>query len=214
MGAGLEIWKFGGAALADARAIQRAADRIVEHDGPLVVVASALAGVTDLLLSADPDASETLRRKHDQAARAIVPAGPARKRLIAEIDKSAREFRDVCAAMRVLGHLSPRALDTLAARGEQLSARLLAAALSAAERRLCRRTRLIPHQRWHGGAAPLVDDAQAGAERCARAISASTIAVVPGFIRPRARWQRHDTLGRGGTDLTATVLARSLGPGR
>src|SRR5688572_22824342 len=99
MGARLEVWKFGGAALADARAIERAADRIVEHQGPLVVVASALAGVTDLLLSADPDAAEPLRRKHDQAARALLPDGAARKRLMAEIEKSASEFRDVCAAM-------------------------------------------------------------------------------------------------------------------
>ena len=88
MGAGLEIWKFGGAALADARAIQRAADRIVEHDGPLVVVASALAGVTDLLLSADPDASETLRRKHrpggarDRARGSGAPAADRRDRQI------------------------------------------------------------------------------------------------------------------------------------
>ena len=76
MAAGLEIWKFGGAALADARAIQRAADRIVEHDGPLVVVASALAGVTDLLLSADPDASETLRRKHTRRRARSCPRVP------------------------------------------------------------------------------------------------------------------------------------------
>ena len=216
MATGLEIWKFGGAALADARAIQRAADRIVEHDGPLVVVASALAGVTDLLLSADPDASETLRRRHHQAARAIVPAGPARKRLIAEIDKSAGEFRDVCAAMRVLGHLSPRALDTLAARGEQLSARLLAAALA---RRAVRGRRvqyvdaldIIRTNDVHGGATPLVDETRRLARRVLRPlIGAGTIAVVPGFIG-RAPDGSVTTLGRGGTDLTATVLARSLG---
>ena len=122
MGAGLEIWKFGGAALADARAIQRAADRIVEHAGPLVVVASALAGVTDLLLSADPDASETLRRKHHQAARAIVPAGPARNRLIAEIDKSAGEFRDVCAARAGYARGARRAVVGAAARGRPVRA--------------------------------------------------------------------------------------------
>src|SRR5690349_16531389 len=91
----LEIWKFGGAALADARAIQKAAERIAAHDGPLVVVASALAGVTDLLLSADPDAAEKLRSKHQQAARAIVPAGKARTALLATIDQSAREYRDL-----------------------------------------------------------------------------------------------------------------------
>jgi aspartokinase len=47
----LEIWKFGGASLADAAAIERAAALVAAHGGPLVVVASALAGVTDLLLN-------------------------------------------------------------------------------------------------------------------------------------------------------------------
>ena len=75
MATGLEIWKFGGAALADARAIQKAADRIAEHDGPLVVVASALAGVTDLLLSAASGCRRHVQRKHEQAARALL-TGP------------------------------------------------------------------------------------------------------------------------------------------
>ena len=46
----LEVWKFGGASLADAAAIRRAAALIASHKGPLVVVASALGGITDLLL--------------------------------------------------------------------------------------------------------------------------------------------------------------------
>ena len=46
----LEVWKFGGASLADAAAIRKAASLVAGHKGPLVVVASALAGVTDLLL--------------------------------------------------------------------------------------------------------------------------------------------------------------------
>ena len=213
MKAGLEIWKFGGAALADARAIQKAADRIAEHDGPLVVVASALAGVTDLLLSADPEAAEALRRKHEQAARALLPAGAARTRLVADIDASAREYQDVCGAMRILGHLSPRALDTLAARGEQLSARLLAAALTAKRRRAIYvdPLEIIRTNDVHGGATPLFDETRTAARRVLLPIIKSgTIAVVPGFIG-RAPDGSITTLGRGGTDLTATTIARSLG---
>src|SRR5262245_55531927 len=46
----LEVWKFGGASLAYAGAIRKAAALIAGHTGPLVVVASALAGVTDQLM--------------------------------------------------------------------------------------------------------------------------------------------------------------------
>ena len=44
----LEVWKFGGAALADGKAIDRAAQKIATHPGPLVVVASALGGITEI----------------------------------------------------------------------------------------------------------------------------------------------------------------------
>jgi len=46
----LEIWKFGGASLADAQGIRRAVGLVTDHQGPLVVVVSALYGITDLLL--------------------------------------------------------------------------------------------------------------------------------------------------------------------
>jgi aspartokinase len=46
----LEVWKFGGASLASAEQIEKAAALIAKHTGPLIIVPSALAGITDLLL--------------------------------------------------------------------------------------------------------------------------------------------------------------------
>ena len=137
----LQVWKFGGASLADAPAIDRAAGLIAAHSGPLVVVASALAGVTDLLLEGATASAAGDRRagaraaaafllRHRQVARALVPAGPARRALLSTIDAAAREYRDLCGAVSILGHLAPRASDLLAARGERVSAAILAAAIS------------------------------------------------------------------------------------
>src|SRR5690242_18906569 len=106
----LEIWKFGGASLADEHGIRRAVDQIAAHRGPLVVVASALAGVTDLLLSATPEAAQTFRARHHAVARAIAK-GADRDRLIAAIDASAREYEEICKALKMLGHIEPRARD-------------------------------------------------------------------------------------------------------
>ncbi|MDO8677936.1 MAG: aspartate kinase [Acidobacteriota bacterium] len=210
--AGLEVWKFGGASVADGRAIQRAAEQIAAHRGPLVVVVSALAGVTDLLLEATPQAADTFRRKHRQAARAVLGSGAVLRRMLAQIDASAGEYRDVCAAIEILGHLSPRVQDTLVARGEQLSATLLAAAVTRARRRATYVNALdvVRTDDAHGGAAPLLDDTAAQARKILRPIIAGgAVAVVPGFIG-RAPDGSLTTLGRGGTDLTATLLARSL----
>ena len=128
----IEVWKFGGASLADAAAIGRAAALIAAHSGPLVVVASALGGVTDLLLGGAQRAAartgdntavpaSVFLRRHRQAAKDLVPSGPARRALLATIDAAAREYRDLCGAVAVLGHLEPRTLDLLVSRGERLS---------------------------------------------------------------------------------------------
>src|SRR5262245_58146493 len=130
------VWKFGGASLADAAAIRKAATLIGNHTGPLVVVASALAGVTDLLLdgakpAAAGDANAAARvaatflTRHRAVARDLVPAGPRRRAVLASIDLAAREYRDLCGAVAVLGHLAPRASDMLVARGERMSATIL-----------------------------------------------------------------------------------------
>lgn len=212
MKAGLEVWKFGGASVADGRAIQKAAEQIAAHRGPLVVVVSALAGVTDLLLEATPQAADAFRRKHRQAARAVLGSGPVLRRLLAQIDASAREYRDISAATRVLGHLSPRVQDTLVARGEQLSATLLTAAITRARRTAAYVSALdvVRTDEVHGGAAPLLEETGTQARKVLRPILATgAVAVVPGFIG-RAPDGSLTTLGRGGTDLTATLLARSL----
>src|SRR5687767_10200437 len=211
MKTGLEVWKFGGAALADARAIQKAAERIAEHQGPLVVVASALSGVTDLLLAAGPDAAETFKRKHQAAARSLL-SGPALQRYLDDLEASAREYDDVRSAIAILGHQSARAQDTLIARGEQMSARLLAAALAKARRRASYvdALEIVRTDDVHGGATPRLDETGTRARKLLRPLlDSGTIPVVPGFIG-RTPDGSVATLGRGGTDLTATLFARSL----
>ncbi|HRP09039.1 MAG TPA: hypothetical protein PLL69_11190, partial [Gemmatimonadales bacterium] len=80
-----EVHKFGGASLADAAAIRGATELIVSRKGPQVVVVSAIAGITDLLLGliraaelGDHAALETgsreFRSRHHRIARELLPA--------------------------------------------------------------------------------------------------------------------------------------------
>src|SRR5688572_24173525 len=116
----LEVWKFGGASLASAEQIHKAAALIAKHQGPLVIVPSALAGITDLLLEGARLALQGKRdevtrlaasflKRHRDVVRAILPAGPARRRLFATVDAAAREYRELCIAIGLLDHLAPRA---------------------------------------------------------------------------------------------------------
>ena len=226
----LEIWKFGGASLADAAAIQRAAALITAHAGPLVVVASALAGVTDLLLNGATLASGG---KADEAGRvaARVPApssrdrqsraarggrrgarcsrGSTRRRASTAISaaRSAcsgtwRRARATCSWRAASGCRPPSSPPSLAA------GRRKAVYVDGAD--------IIATDGHHGGAAPnLPETARRARRRVAPLVADGVIAVVPGFIG-YAPDGSVTTLGRGGSDLTATLLARPLSaqPGR
>ncbi len=225
--AGLEVWKFGGASLADAAAIQRAAALIAAHPGPLVIVASALGGVTDLLLRgaslaqagrADEAAAvaATFLRRHRDVARTLVPEGPARRALLGRIDAAAREYRDLCGAVGALGHVAPRASDMLVSRGERISAAILAAALTRLRRPAAcvDAADFVVTDGHHGGAAPDFPETARRARRVLRGRLAEGVTpVVPGFIGS-APDGSVVTLGRGGSDLTATMLAPALGSRR
>jgi aspartokinase/homoserine dehydrogenase 1 len=220
----LAVWKFGGASLADAAAIRRAASLIAAHDGPLVVVCSALAGVTDLLLGgarhalAGDDrqaarAAADLLTRHRRVVQELIPAGRARRALLATVDAAAREYRNLCEAVGVLGHLEPRAGDMLASRGERLSAEILAAVLATMRMKAAYVDAIdvVATDGLHGSAAPNLAETTRRARRTLRPLVARRVVpIVPGFIG-RAPDGTVTTMGRGGSDLTATLLARAIG---
>ena len=219
----LEVWKFGGASLADSAAIEKAADLIAAHPAPLVVVASALGGVTDMLLEGARQAvagkTKAASRiaadflvKHREVVHALVPEGETRRALLAELDAAAREYRDLAVAIGVLGHIEPRTSDTLVARGERVSAAILAAVVSEAGRKALYvdASKVVRTDGQHGGAAPLLKESTALARRTVSPLVAKRVTpVVPGFIGNGADGTL-TTMGRGGSDLTATLIGRAL----
>ena len=220
----LHVWKFGGASLADATAVATAARRIADYRGPLVVVASALAGITDVLLDAADHAVAgrakaaaaavtTLRQRHERVATALLPRGPVRRAALAAVDASVGEFEEILAAVAILQHLSPRTRDLIVARGERLSATLLAAAVTRAGRRAVYvdAPDVVVTDDQHGGASPrIAPTTRLATQRLRPHLTAGRVPIVPGYIG-RAPDGSVVTLGRGGSDLTATLLARALG---
>src|SRR5512141_2749593 len=220
----LEVWKFGGASLADAAAVRNAVALVRAHRGPLLVVVSALAGVTDLLLEGalrsvrgDPQAASTAAatflRRHRDLAHSLVPSAAARRRLLALADEQAREYREIAHAMAALADLSARASDTLVARGERAASAVVTAALEGAGGRAQRidATELVVTDGRHGRAAPDLAETRRRARKLLLPLLRRGITpVVPGFIGSAPDGSL-TTLGRGGSDLTATLLARALG---
>ena len=223
----LEVWKFGGASLGDAAGVQRAVGLVGAHRGPLVVVVSALAGVTDLLLDgarraaagdvrAGAAVAAAFVKRHRTVADAVLRGAAARRSFLALLDHAAREYRDLCAAVASLGEPLPRALDAMLSRGERVSAALVAGALAAARRRSAEVDALhvVATDARHGAANPDLEQSRTRARRVLRPLlQQGATPVLPGYIGA-APDGRITTLGRGGTDLTATLLARCLGARR
>lgn len=219
----LGIHKFGGASLFDAAAVRHAATLIAAQPGGRLIVASAMAGVTDALLhgatraaSGDADGLKAtavaLRTKHIDAARELVKDKGRRAALEASILELTDELEHLARGLAVLRELTPRTSDYIVARGERLSARLLAAALTEAGVRAeyVDATDIVRTDDAFGGASPDFDATETAArEKLSPRLARGVVPVVPGFIG-RAASGHVATLGRGGSDLTATLLARCL----
>ncbi len=220
----VEVHKFGGASLADGAAVAHALDLVVEVAAPrAVVVVSAMAGVTDALLAlaeralaGDREAVASglaaLADRHADAAHAVVRRAAQRRALLAALRATLDDLGARLEGVASLRELTPRTRDYLVARGERLSARLVAAGLAArgVNAPYEDATALIATDGVFGGAFPDV----VATERQVRArllplLAAGARPVVPGFIGT-APDGSVVTLGRGGSDLTATVLARAL----
>ena len=221
----IEIHKFGGASLANGAAIAQAVAIIrARRPAPMVVVVSAMAGVTDALLDLaaaavqrGPDGAratvEALCAQHLGAVRALLGPGPRTDELVQTIEHAFAEVEPLAAGLRILRELTPRTTDYLVARGEQLSARIVAAALDCAG---CPATyvdaaAVIQTDGTFGNASPDLARTERSARHVLRPLLArGVVPVVPGFLGAAPDGQVA-TLGRGGSDLTATLLARVLG---
>ena len=221
------VMKFGGTSVGSGQRIAhigRIVARLIGERGtPPVVVVSAMSGVTDSLVRAAETAAagdartyalirDELQQRHDQA---IVDAGvgpePARA-LRAEVTGLLDWFETLCQSMHTLGELTPRGLDAVSGLGERLSARLTAAALLAQglPSRTVEATEILVTTNHHGGAKPLNDETTPRARaRLLPLLEEGVTPVVTGFIAATAGGVP-TTLGRGGSDYSATILGRCL----
>jgi bifunctional aspartokinase / homoserine dehydrogenase 1 len=225
-----EVYKFGGAGLGNGAAFLHAAEIVKRCAAPLVVVCSAPAGATDLLLEVAERARHgdsarvktliaALRDKLAAAATALRPA--ARGEIDTDIERAMDELEMLASGLVVLRELTPRTSDLVVSRGERVSARLFAAVLRAAGRaaEYVDALDVVVTAGPFGGAAPDLEATDRLARRRLRPLlAAGVVPVVPGFLGAL----REDgipapaiaTLGRGGADLTATLLGRALSAAR
>jgi aspartate kinase len=219
------VVKFGGTSVGDAAAIERAAEIVrsrLERQ-PLVVV-SALAGTTNALLQIAEQASsgqligavrgvEALRDRHLKAADELLAGYDQADDVSTGISSAFDELASLAEALSVLGHATSRSMDTIAARGEMIASQLVVAAFIArglpAEHVDARQV-MVTDDRY-GRAEARTDRIAEAAQRVIRPIlEQGRIPVVGGYVGATDQGVI-TTLGRGGSDLSASLFGAALG---
>jgi aspartate kinase len=223
------VMKFGGTSVADATAM-RQVSRIVasaaQRGDRIVVVVSAMSGVTDALLAASDAARHgnledatrrvvTVQDRHNAAVDELFSVDafpvPPDGGLALAIAHTCDDVRAVLTSVAVLRELTPRGADRVAAAGELMSSRIMAELLcegGTPARWVDARRTMVTDARF-GAAVPLESTRTSAAREIMPALDAGEVVVVGGFVGATVDGIT-TTLGRGGSDYSAAILGAAL----
>jgi len=218
--------KFGGTSVGSPEAMLQSAKivRDARENWRCLVVTSALSGVTDMLLEGSSRAiagdietpqklAKELRVRHNQATDALVTSETLRKQVKDRIGTLIDDFQNLCGAISILGEATPRALDAVASIGERSSIHILSAVLEEIG---------VPSEPVEATQLIITDDNFQSAHPDLKATTVKSrnlllpllekdcVPVVTGFVAATPEGTT-TTLGRGGSDYSAAILATAVG---
>jgi aspartokinase/homoserine dehydrogenase 1 len=221
----LLVMKFGGTSMGSAERIQVAAAICTEQKKrrPVLAVVSAMSGVTDLLLGAlrhaeaDDEAGiessiQSLSDRHEKTCHELLREPARCHRALAGVRELIADFRRIAHGMLMLGDRPPKSVDEAIAIGERLSALMIAEYLEASSvpARAINAWDVIVTDAVFGNATPIMEATRKKAGTVLEPLLASgVLPVVTGFNGATVDG-RPTTLGRGGSDFSASILAAAL----
>ncbi|MBP6416348.1 MAG: bifunctional aspartate kinase/homoserine dehydrogenase I [Chitinophagaceae bacterium] len=217
----MQVLKFGGTSVANADNINKVVAIVKESakKDKTVVVVSALGGITDLLLSAVAMAADgeelykeklaTIGQRHFEAVKQLIPVAQ-QSQLLSLVKKSCNEMEDICNGVFLLRELTDRSKDRIGSYGEWLSSQIIAAKFKADGIEV----------EWKDARELIVTNSNFTAAEVDFAVTDKKIAsyfstttaslfILPGFIATDCHGIT-TTLGRGGSDYTAAIIASAV----
>lgn len=216
----MQVLKFGGSSVANAENISKVAAIIqqVMERGKTIVVVSALGGITDSLLQSGAQAAAgdenykelllNVEQRHLEAVKALIPI-TKQSSILSWVKQRCNEIEDICNGVFLLGELSARTRDRIVSYGEILSSKIISEHLHAqgVENVWSDSRTFIRTDSGFGHAAV---DFAATNTLCQQFFSATAgLFIVPGFVAADAKGNV-TTLGRGGSDYTAAIIAGAV----
>ncbi|MBI4892195.1 MAG: aspartate kinase [Acidobacteria bacterium] len=223
----LLVMKFGGTSMGSAERIRSAADicASVHKERPAAVIVSAMSKVTDMLLEAlrhaeggdERGVDEMLARldaRHRECCQQLLDP-PAQADTQPVLDDILSEFERIARGVLMLGERPPRSVDEAIAVGERLSSTLMAAHLQSRgiDAFALNAREVVVTDAVFGNASPLIEQTrEKAANFLAPALQARRLPIITGFNGSTLDG-RPTTLGRGGSDFSASILASVLDAG-
>jgi len=219
------VCKFGGTSVGDADAVTRAAGIVKARlDRQPIVVVSALGGATNVLIALAEQAArgqligalravQNLRDRHMKESTALLGDGDSAAEVATELSGMFDELASLAEALSVLGDLTPRSLDAVAAFGEQLSSIMCAAAflaLGVPAVHVDARKIMITDSQFTR-AEPQPDAiAEAARQHLLPIVRDGKVPLMGGYIGSSIKGGITTTLGRGGSDYSASLVGAAL----
>jgi aspartate kinase len=215
--------KFGGTSVGSPEAISTVADIVadeVARGTTVLVVVSAMSGVTDALFNSVQDAaqgnrwayrscSRKLRDRHSEVVNLLMKPGKGRETLLADLDGLLDQHVQLCEAVNVLGEATPRIVDSIVSFGERLSSRVVAGVLRerGVDSQAFDAGEFVVTDERYGAAVPQWQETQARINGGLRpALARGVTPVLTGFLGS-TRDGHPTTLGRGGSDYSGAIFA-------
>ena len=216
----MKVMKFGGTSVGSVKSIL-SLKKNVETEArtqPVVVVVSALDGITDKLIATSKMAKQgddryreefdAMVNRHHQMIEAIISDDKKRIDLFNNVDQLFDQLKSIFYGVYLIHDLSKKTEDTIVSYGERLSSHIVAAMIKNGVRMNSRD--FIRTEKKQGKHVIDADLTTQLVKEAFKDISDKSVYVVPGFIARDRDTHETTNLGRGGSDYTAAIIAAVL----
>ena len=212
----MKVLKFGGSSVGSVNSILNVKKIVEAVEEPVIVVVSALGGITDKLIktsqmAADGDAAyekeyRDIVNRHIEMVYTVIPAGDARSVLLDQVNELLSELKNIFQGIYLIRDLSAKTSATIVSYGERLSSIIVANLIEGAVWYDSRT--FIKTEKKH--ARHILDSDLTTQLIKATFSELPKVALVPGFISSDKNSGEITNLGRGGSDYTASIIAAAL----
>ena len=212
----MKVMKFGGTSVGSVNSILNVKKIVEAEQEPVIVVVSALGGITDKLIATSQMAASgdsgyevalaEIKKRHIDMIETLIPDGGQKENLLLIANQLLTELGGIYQGLYLIRDLSAKTLATIVSYGERISSRIVTTLIDGAEWFDSRN--FIKTEQKQGK--HILDSELTNRLVCETFARLPKVALVPGFISTDKNTGEVTNLGRGGSDYTAAIIAAAL----